>query len=293
MTGEEFKNKARKVGAFIKKIAVRVWAYLKVAKMEWITVVAVFSLDLIAKSLVENYLDYGVTVPMIPYFLSAHKTHNVGAVFGSTWLNNLLGGVGSRIFFCVFAVAASVAFALLLIRQKGKSKIFRFSLALFIAGAMGNCIDRMFLAYVRDFIVFVFFDLKTMEWTEWRYIFNIADVALVSGVCLVIFYFLFLYKDTDKKKLGDGKVAEGVDQTLLDSMSARVNNSDDAELAVPPDETAPTENATEAPSAEATDESAACETPEASDPIDAEQSLQAEEIRSAEQSADDAEETDR
>lgn len=196
-----FKNKVKAVWAFIKHTAVRVFNYLKVAKMEWIVIIAVFIFDLVSKSLVENFLDFNQSVPMIPYFLNAHKVHNYSAAFGSSWLRSWMGDIGARIFFCVFAVAASVAFILLLIRNKGKSRVFRIALALFVAGAMGNCIDRMALGYVRDFIEFEYFGLTIAGSKTWAYIFNIADVALVSGVCLTIFYFLFLYRDHDKKKI--------------------------------------------------------------------------------------------
>lgn len=200
MDKQAFKNKVKDLWALIKRTAARVWAYLKVAKMEWIVMISVFALDLIAKSLVENFLDYDTTVPMIPYFLNARKVHNYNAAFGSSTLTSWIGGTGARIFFCVFAVAASVAFILILIKNRGKSRVFRISLALFVAGAMGNCIDRMILGYVRDFIEFVYFGGTIGGRTTWAYVFNIADVALVTGVCLIIFYFLVLYRDPDKKK---------------------------------------------------------------------------------------------
>ncbi len=200
MDKQSFKNKVKDIWAFIKRTAVRVWAYLKVAKMEWIVMISVFAFDLISKALVENLIAYDDTVTLIPYVFNAHRIHNYNAAFGSSTLTGWMGYTGSRIFYCVFAVAASVAFILLLIRNKGKNRVFRVSLALFVAGAMGNCIDRMFLGYVRDFIEFVYFGGTIGGRTTWAYIFNIADVALVTGVILVIFYFLFLYRDTDKKK---------------------------------------------------------------------------------------------
>ncbi|MCH5155989.1 MAG: signal peptidase II [Clostridiales bacterium] len=169
--------------------------------MEWIILISVFAVDLIAKSLVENFLAFDQSVPMIPYFLNAHKVHNYSAAFGSSFLREWFGDIGARIFFCVFAVAASVAFILVLIHNKGKSRVFRIAVALFVAGAMGNCIDRMALGYVRDFIEFEYFGLTIFGRKTWAYIFNIADVALVTGVLLIVFYFLFLYRDNDKKKI--------------------------------------------------------------------------------------------
>lgn len=234
-----FKNKAKAVWAFIVRSAVRAFNYLKEAKMEWIVLISVFALDLIAKSLVENFLAFDETVPLIPYFLNAHKVHNYSAAFGSSFLRDWFGDIGARIFFCVFAVAASVAFILVLIRNKGKSRVFRIAVALFVAGAMGNCVDRMALGYVRDFIEFEYFGLTIFGRKTWAYIFNIADVALVTGVLLIIFYFLFLYRDTDKKKVEftidteptDGGDAQPVDSVVsgadtIDAGNAEDNNDD-------------------------------------------------------------------
>ncbi len=197
-----FTKKVKQFWAFIKRTTVRVWKYLKVAKMEWIVMLSVFVIDLVSKSLVENFMEYHEVVTLIPYVFNAHKVHNYNAAFGSSWLSSIMTDLGARIFFCVFAVAASVAFILVLIRQKGKSRVFRIAIALFVAGAMGNCIDRMALGYVRDFIEFVYLGMTISGSKTWPYIFNIADVALITGVCLIVVYFIFLYRDNDKKKLG-------------------------------------------------------------------------------------------
>lgn len=224
-----FKNKAKAVWAFIKRKAIRIFRYLKEAKMEWIIIVSVFAFDLIAKSLVENFLAEDYTVPMIPYFLNARKTHNPNAAFGSGFIRDWFGPLGARIFFCVFAVAASVAFILVLIRNKGKSRVFRVAVALFVAGAMGNCIDRMALGYVRDFIEFEYFGLTIGGRKTWSYIFNIADIALVTGVLLIVFYFLFLYRDNDSKKVEFSIDIEQTDDDDVDSANGASDGGDSSE----------------------------------------------------------------
>lgn len=227
-----FTSKVKAVWAFIKRTAARVLAYLKVAKMEWIILISVFIVDLVAKSLVENFLEWDQSVPMIPYVLNAHKVHNYAAAFGASFIKDWIGDIGARIFFCVFAVAVSVAFVLFMIKNKGKSRILRISLALFVAGAMGNCIDRMVLGYVRDFIEFVYFGLTIGGRTTWPYIFNIADMALVSGVVLIVIYFFFLYKDPDKKKKNEEQLS--VEQSA--AQLGDTENSDTAEVADTADE---------------------------------------------------------
>ncbi len=199
MQDNAFTNKVKQFWAFIKRMAVRTWEYLKVAKMEWIVMICLFAADLISKSIVETTMEYGERIAIIPKFLNIHYLTNPDAAFGAGFIKDLLGNMGARIFFSVFAVAASVAFVLVLIKNKGKSKWFRVAVAMFVAGAMGNCIDRMFLGYVRDFIEFEYFGLTIWGRTTW-YVFNIADVALVVGVIMIVIYFLFMYKDTGKKK---------------------------------------------------------------------------------------------
>ena len=63
-----------------------------------------------------------------------------------------------------------------------------------IAGALGNCVDRIFLGFVRDFIEFVYFGF-TWFGRQSFYVFNFADAELVIGVIMFVVYFIFVYKD--------------------------------------------------------------------------------------------------
>lgn len=60
----------------------------------------------------------------------------------------------------------------------------RFGLVLTFAGMIGNLIDRMVLGYVRDFIDVIIFNYNFP-------IFNIADMAVVIGVALIIIEIIF------------------------------------------------------------------------------------------------------
>ena len=54
-------------------------------------------------------------------------------------------------------------------------KTLQIGLAIALGGAVGNLIDRVRLSYVIDF-----FDLQIWP------VFNIADMAIIGGVCLII-----------------------------------------------------------------------------------------------------------
>lgn len=78
-----------------------------------------------------------------------------------------------------FAVIASLALWIWLNRP-GSTRLLAVSLALIIGGAIGNAIDRVILGGVADF-----FSLHA--WGFYWYVFNIADVAIVAGVALLLY----------------------------------------------------------------------------------------------------------
>lgn len=200
MAEHSFKSRLAVAGAFIKKLAKKVWAYLKVAKMEWLVMLGLLALDLISKQIVQATMSEWQSVTLIPKFLNIHYVYNKNAAFGADFLVKAFGRTGARVLFSVFAIAASVVFGILLVRGKNGSKLYRVSLAMLIAGALGNCVDRMFLGFVRDFIEFVYFGF-TWFGRQSFYVFNFADSELVIGVILFVIYFIFVYKDKhDEKK---------------------------------------------------------------------------------------------
>ncbi len=203
-----FKSRLAVAGAFIKKLAKKVWAYLKIAKMEWLVMLGLLALDLISKQIVQATMYEWQSVTLIPKFLNIHYVYNKNAAFGADFLVKAFGATGARALFSVFAIAASVAFAILLVRGRNGSKLYRVSLAMLIAGALGNCVDRIFLGFVRDFIEFVYFGF-TWFGRQSFYVFNFADAELVIGVIMFVVYFIFVYKDKhDEKK--DAKSVEAV-----------------------------------------------------------------------------------
>lgn len=219
-----FKEKLKWFWAKVKKLAVAVGAYFKAAKLEWLLIVGLLALDLGTKALVEFCMMENQFQPIITKFLNIHFVYNPDAAFGAQFLRNLFGD-GARIIFCIFAIAAVGVFIALLVRGKKGSKLYRVALAMLIAGALGNCYDRLFLGQVRDFIEFEYFGL-TIFGRKTFFIFNIADAELVIGVVMFIIYFIFLYKD--KHEIGEDD--QSVDQAQLELSQSDQPDTEETEL---------------------------------------------------------------
>lgn len=106
-----------------------------------------------------------VPVPALENIFRVVHTTNTGAVFG------LFQGTG--MFFAALAVVVAIAIAYFNWTLPGNQGLIRIALGLQLGGALGNLIDRLRQGHVTDFI-------DTGPW----YIWNLADLAIVSGVIL-------------------------------------------------------------------------------------------------------------
>jgi len=185
----------------INAIVHKVMDYIAYAKTELIVLGAVLLFDLLTKTMVANTMALNTAVTLVPKFAYFFYTHNYSAAFSSDFgLGNLIGADGVRLFFLVITLVAVVLYFICLYGCRKRRKFLRVMLALMIAGALGNFVDRLFLGYVRDFIYLEYFglDIPILGGTGFA-IFNFADAALVSSVIGVIVYILFMYKkDTQR-----------------------------------------------------------------------------------------------
>jgi len=118
-------------------------------------------------------------VPVIPRILELHTSQNTGALWG-------FGAsipYSSQIFAALSVVAAIIICYWLFFLGAARSWVLTIALALIMAGAMGNCYDRLVYGSVRDFVHFhvdaVGFDCA---------IFNFADNMLVAGALTLVLY---------------------------------------------------------------------------------------------------------
>ena len=145
----------------------------------WYAIVAILIL------IADQGLKYWVTVnialdtghvTLIPGVLELTNIHNNGAAF------SMLKHAPHWIFIIFTLVFAAIA-VFCLRRNVVHGKVGRWSVVLVLAGAVGNCIDRILSGYVVDMFNFLFVRFA---------VFNLADVFIVvAGITLclhVIFY---------------------------------------------------------------------------------------------------------
>lgn len=107
---------------------------------------------------------------------------NRGAAFGL--LQN------QQVFFFISVVIISIVIGWFYIRVPMNRRFFPLRLcAVFImAGAVGNCIDRVLQRFVVDFLYFKLIDFP---------IFNVADIYVTVATFSLAFLLLFYYKEED------------------------------------------------------------------------------------------------
>jgi signal peptidase II len=64
------------------------------------------------------------------------------------------------------------------------SRLSALAIGLIIGGAIGNAIDRLAYGAVADFVLL---HIETAGWRLHWYVFNLADVAIVAGVALLLY----------------------------------------------------------------------------------------------------------
>lgn len=132
------------------------------------------------------------SMPLIKGVLHFTKSENTGAAFGIFQ--------GMQVLFIVMTIIVLAVAVYIMFRYRNKhSRFIKVLIAVLFSGALGNLIDRIAFGYVRDFIDFRMFDF-------WKYVFNIADAALVIGAILLGVYILFFYKE-NKKPIEEADVA--------------------------------------------------------------------------------------
>jgi len=133
-----------------------------------------YALDQWTKQAVLRFISPDEPRIVIPDFFSLVNVTNTGAAFGSFSNNNTF-------FIAISSVALLVVLALL-VRRRRSDRWRNISLALLLAGILGNLTDRLLYGHVIDFLLF---DLHIPYAHPWP-AFNVADSCISIAVVLFI-----------------------------------------------------------------------------------------------------------
>lgn len=141
----------------------------------WLPLALVIAgVDQATKWLAVEYLVLGGTVEVLPFF-NLTLGYNPGAAF--SFLGDADGW--QRWFLSAVAGGVSVLLIYWLARLRESEPWLSLGLALILAGAVGNFIDRLRLGEVVDFLHLHY---GSFHWP----LFNVADIAITLGAGLVI-----------------------------------------------------------------------------------------------------------
>jgi len=143
---------------------------------------ALVGLDQLSKALIVQNLRLGEEIPLALGFSITHS-RNTGAAFGMLRDLSLPLGplvVDGTFLLGLLSAAVSLGLVVYLVANRGRlPALTATALALVLAGAAGNMIDRFRLGYVVDFIHF------RVGWFDFP-VFNVADSCVVIGAALLV-----------------------------------------------------------------------------------------------------------
>ena len=168
----------------------------------------VVAADQISKLLVK-----GIPAIHLSGLLPGEKVSIVGNLFNITMVENagiafgINFGSEFKLLISIFTLLATIGLFIFFFKIRHKSFGLRFSIALILAGAIGNLIDRLFYGIVYNYAPVFYgkvvdllnldlFNIYLFRSTVGNYVFNIADLAVTVGMISL----LFVIRKTNKEK---------------------------------------------------------------------------------------------
>lgn len=139
-------------------------------KKPYIIAILILIIDQVSKSLIEVFFKFNESIQIIKDFFYITVVHNTGGAW-SIFDNH-------SYFFILFSIIAVIILIKFMFSFKNNLRN-NIAFSLTIGGILSNLADRIFLGHVRDFLDFKLFGYNYP-------IFNIADIAIVIGVILLI-----------------------------------------------------------------------------------------------------------
>lgn len=148
-------------------------------RLPWLLAISALLLfaDRLSKIWVGKHIPFGDAIPIIPRFLRLTHWTNEGAAF--SLFANTASPNTVRWVLVSFSLLAAVVVLIAMFRLGEQITFTTISLALILAGALGNVHDRIAYGSVIDFIEVHIFGY---HWPD----FNIADSCIVVGACLLM-----------------------------------------------------------------------------------------------------------
>jgi signal peptidase II len=142
-------------------------------------ILVMIALDQAAKFVISRTVELYESRVVIPGFFSITRIHNRGAIFGAFNQSN------NQVVFIALTAASLLALGLVVFyffKTPPSDRLMKISLALIMAGALGNLLDRVTRGFVIDFLdVYV----RNAHWP----FFNVADSCISVGAVLMLFIF--------------------------------------------------------------------------------------------------------
>lgn len=163
-------------------------------KYIWLVLISglLVALDQLIKAYVHTHFHLGESVSVIPNFFNITYVRNFGAAFG--FLAESHPSFRELFFLSMPPVALVIILAILRgVKDDDTKQII--ALSSIFGGAIGNYIDRIRFRYVIDFLDFHLYN--RWSWPA----FNIADMAIVGGVGLLL---LLMFIENKKKEKEEG-----------------------------------------------------------------------------------------
>ena len=158
-------------------------------------------LDQLTKYLARIFLQPVYSMTILGDFFRLTYVENPGIAFGFR--------IENKVFFTILSIIAVIVifYYLFLLKQH---PVLRLAFALILGGAFGNLIDRFLYGRVVDFLDFEFFDINISPFSflffdfggyqmnRWP-VFNIADIAVTTGMILIIINAIYNRKHLQKQ----------------------------------------------------------------------------------------------
>lgn len=144
---------------------------------------ALVAVDQIIKVLTRALIPLGERITLIPGVVGLTYVQNTGAAFSSF--------TGGARLLSLLSLAMTVLLGVAIAKNWLKHPFAQWSMAVIMAGAFGNFIDRAFLGYVTDMVDTLFMTFA---------VYNFADICVVLGVIALAVYVIFFYEKYEGKK---------------------------------------------------------------------------------------------